>query len=262
MIDLVKGWLALACAASTLGAAQPYVQRDFGQVGSAAYRPLFAWCDGPDRVVAVSSPAASLAPNGAAPVSVASFAKTRPQQVNVARYELGPPDGAAGSVYYGLRPVGSAASTERNFIHVGNIQSAGQGYTFTRVVEVASNGASLACRSFTVDEADPASNGPTQGTVFAGASAKRSVWIQRLPSGRFEYRSFDYGGGGVRLTNGTRARTNAGGLVYAFRNGGYTYRVEVGPTVRPSAKVVVTRNGRTLLTEGFRFYSDARPKGE
>ncbi|PYE53514.1 hypothetical protein DES52_10843 [Deinococcus yavapaiensis KR-236] len=268
--------------AASMAAAQPYVQHDFGQIASAAYRPLFAWCDGPDRVVAVSSPAKLLGPNETVAVSLASLTKSAPERVNIARYQLGPADGAAGSVYYGLRPFGSAASTEGNFLHVSNIQRADGGYTFTHVVAVTSNGQALECRYFTVNEADPASGGPTEGSVFAGASAKRSVWIQRLPNGRYMYRSFDYVGSerlpetsesrvsgdfdtskrGIRLSNGIRTKTSAGGLVYQFRNGGYTYRVEVGSTARPFARVTVTSNGRTLLSEPFRFYSDSRPRGE
>lgn len=269
--------LMLALAFLTQAQAVTYVQHDFGQLGSARYQPLLMWCDGPDRVVAVSQPPQSADDQQVQAVTRAIFLKGAPNATFLQKYLLGPGDAGMGHIYLKFRPAGQAAD-DTHYLEMSNIARAGEEYTFNEAYFQEGQNA-IECRYFWLDGARDNQQRPA-GTIFAGASSKRSVFIQTLSDGTLEYRSFDYLGStaikpsntnrhmgefntartGLHLTGGKRTAQRDGSLTYTFRNNGYEYRVEVGPLSRPAARVVVLKGGRAVLNEAFRYYSDSRPK--
>ena len=270
------GTALLALLTAQAGATTVYEQHDFGQLGSAQYQPLLLWCDGPDRVVAVGQPSRPLRELETLPVIRAFFLTSRPSQVTLRPYLLGPADAGLGHQSCGFRPAGQQ-ETVNYFLQMSNIAHSGPEYTANEAYF--QEGRALnECRYFWLDKLRPDPPRPL-GTVFSGAGTRRSVFIQLLPSG-YEYRSFDYAGStpipptnngrhtgefdtsprGLVLRGGTRTAHPDGSLTYRFQNGAYVYRVEVGPLSRPGARVQVTQNGRPIVNEPFRFYSDSRPK--
>lgn len=256
------------------GAFTVYEQHDFGQITSSHYQPLLLWCDGPDRVIAVGQPSKPpLTLQDTVPVTRAFFLKSRPNDITLSRYLLSYRGAGLGHQYFGFRPQGQKDSPDY-YLQMSNILRAGAQYTFDEAYF--QQGRRLDECRYIMPKRDDLS----EGTVFAGGSSKRSVFVQKLPNAKFEYRSFDYAGStpirnhtgtgmigefntsprGLVLRSGTRTAHADGSLTYHFQNGPYVYRVEVGPPSHPSAHVGVTKNGQTILNEPFRYYSDSRPK--
>ena len=273
----MKQWfLVILLAYAQANAAPIYVQHDFGQLGSVRYQPLMLWCDGPDRVVAVQQQPKIPFNRQEVPVTRALFLKSNPAKVTLSRYLLARGDVATGHQYFSFRPAGQK-ETVNFFLQMSNIARAGNEYTANEAYFQEGNGLTE-CRYFWLNGLRPDPPKPL-GTVFSGAGTRRSVFIQLLPGG-YEYRSFDYAGStpvpptkngrqigdfntsprGLTLTGGSRTAHPDGSLTYRFQNGVYVYRVEVGPLSRPGARVWVTKNGRTIVNEPFRYYSDSRPQ--
>ena len=229
-------------------AGNTYSQRDFA-LFRGQWQPVYAWCDAPERVMIVGQPAQP--PATPQKVYYQRFLKRAPQNVVTKGYFLGPGEGAAGSVYVSLAASEQKMPSTTYFVHLSNVEKAGQDdYLANRVVEIK----------------PPLDRGAGQcrydkNAVFAGASAKRTVSVLKLYSGGYAYESHDYPGFGVYILGGEKKENANGSVTYTFYNGGYTYQVEVGAQNSPSARVVVSRGGKTLLSEAFRVYSDSRPKG-
>ncbi len=233
---------ALGVAAAENG----YSQRDFS-LFRGRWQPVFAWCDAPDRVIVIGQP--TNPPALPRPVTYQRFLKKAPQNVITKSYFLGPNDGAAGSVYWTLATRKQTGPSSRYFVHLSNVEKAGQDDDLANhVVEIKSP-----------LDPNPDRCRYDQNAVFMGASAKRTVSVLKLYGGGYAYESHNYPGFGVYIPDGEKKENADGSLEYEFRNGGYTYRVEVDAPSKPGARVVVTKGGQTVLTEAFRVYSDSRP---
>lgn len=243
--------LGLALSALALAAPQRYEVRAFvnasGEVGGV--RPAFAWCDAPDRVLAVTQPANDPRTT-AQPVTLHRWLK-RPQPESdtgklTAPYLLGPSEGAAGSVYTRLSfPDGSGANSNF-YIRTSNVENIfDPAYKMTRVNEFRTPEGSFRCRY-------------QPQAVFMGATAKRTVIV--WDNGRaatYATRNFD-GTPGVYVTGGKVAQDDLG-PEYTFQSGSHTYLVKFHPY---AAFVRVQRGGRTLRTETFLAYSYSQPVQE
>ena len=106
---------------------------------------------------------------------------------------------------------------------------------------------------------------------FLGATARRTIMVTGPAAGPFRYQSFDFAGTVVPLPSGAGGRTRptlsltgghatpiGGGRRFEFAKDSYRYRIDVKPT---GASLVVTRNGRLLLTNPLAAYTigAARP---
>lgn len=234
---------------SAANAQNTFAQRDYLRL-STGWANAFAWCDAPDRVIALSQPTPP--PTNAQPVTYQRFLKKAPQAVTTKTYFLGPGEGAAGSSYVSLAARKQATPSPTYFVHLSNVEKAGQDdYLASHVVEIKSplDPQAARCRY-------------QPNAVFSGAGERRTFYVLKRYSGDYAYQSSDYGGGGVFVAGGTR-RVNANGSVwYEFKNGAYAYRVQVGPPNDPGATVAVFKNGRGVSRETLRVYSDSRPQEE
>lgn len=243
---------ALALAGAALAAPPRSEMLSFmnveGKVG--AVQPAFAWCDAPDRVLAVTQPANDPRTT-AQPVTLHRWLK-RPQPESdagklTAPYLLGPSEGAAGSVFTRLSfPDGSGANTNF-FIRTSNVDNVlDPACRLTRVNEFRTPEGSFRCRY-------------QPQAVFMGATAKRTVIV--WDNGRtatYATRNFD-GAPGVYVTGGKVSYDDLG-PEYIFNGAdGHSYRVNYHEY---SAFVQTRRAGKTLRTEPFLAYSYNQPVQE
>ncbi|WP_158680043.1 hypothetical protein [Deinococcus sp. NW-56] len=242
---------ALALAGAAFAASPRFEMRSFvnveGRVG--AVQPAFAWCDAPDRVLAVTQPAHDPRTT-AQPVTLHRWLK-RPQMESdagklTAPFLLGPSEGAAGSIYTRLSFPDGSGTNANFFIRTSNVENVlDPAYRLSRVNEFRTPEGSFPCRY-------------QPQAVFMGATAKRTVIV--WDNGRtatYATRNFD-GTPGVYVTGGKVSADDIG-PEYTFRNGSYTYLVKFHPY---AAFVRVQRGGRTLRTETFLAYSYSQPVQE
>ncbi|QBY07053.1 hypothetical protein E5F05_03845 (plasmid) [Deinococcus metallilatus] len=245
--------LGLALSGLALAAPQRYEMQSY--VNSVKkWEPAFAWCDAPDRVLAVTRPA-STDPNEVQPVTFMRWLKRNPGQPYIAQYLLGPSEGAAGTVYTSLIPPGRtphSEATPQSFVSISNVENViDPAYRMTHVNEFKLDGKSYRCRY--VPQA-----------AFMGATNKRTVIV--WDNGRaatYATRNFD-GTPGVYVTGGQK-RQQAEATVYEFKTGdGYTYQLKIAPQeYSGNAELSVLRQGQVIQTEPFLAYSISLPaKGQ
>lgn len=223
-----------------------YEMKSYVQVGNAT-RPAFAWCDAPDRILAVTAPSPPLSgPNDVREVSLLRWLKNKPGTVGNFRYKLGPSEGAAGSTYVGLIPAGFKATRElasRNFIQLSHVQRPPE-YRMGRVVKVNTMQGGNTCRY-------------VPNAAFMGVTAKRTVIVwDEGDAITYATRNFD-GKPSVYVTGGRKIRSIEGGSTYEFKTeDGFQYRVVIddyGPGT--GAFIHVARNGSLKSREPFLAYS-------
>lgn len=209
--------------------------------------PAFAWCDAPDRVLAVTAPPSSLSgPQDVQPVTLLRWLKNKPQQAGSFNYKLGPTEGATGSSFYGLVPAGFKATPElssKYFVQLSNVQQPPE-YRMRRVVQFKTMQGGNTCRY-------------VPNAAFMGVTAKRTVivWDE---GDVITYATRNFGGGpGAFVTGGRKQRTQEGGTFYTFATeDGYSYRLTVDEYGSAGgARLDVQRNGKRVLKEPFLAYS-------
>lgn len=231
---------ALALAGAGLATPLRFEMRSFvnptGAVGGV--RPAFAWCDAPDRVLAVTLPARAPG-NSAQPVTLYRWLKRPPAGMLATPARLGPSEGAAGSVFTRLSFPGLSGPQADFYIRTSNVENVlDPAYRLTRVNEFRTPEGSFRCRY-------------QPQAAFMGATAKRTVIV--WDNGRtatYATRNFD-GTPGVSVTGGKVSYDDLG-PEYTFRSGSSTYLVKYHPY---AAFVLVQRGGCTLRTETFLAYS-------
>lgn len=242
--------LGLALCTLALAAPQRYEMKSYVNVGGKV-QPAFAWCDAPDRVIAVTQPRnADL--SRPQPVKLRQVLKRPAPNTDafdyVAEYRLGPSDAGAGQVYTAITFPDGTGDNQRYFIHTSNIENVvDPAYRMTHVNEFRMPKGSFRCRY--VPQA-----------AFMGATNKRTVIVWE--SGRtatYATRNFD-GTPGVYVTGGQK-RQQAESTVYEFKTkDGYTYQVKVAPQKdRGNAELSVLRQGQVIQTEPVLAYSISEP---
>lgn len=245
--------LLLTCGATTLGSsvkAANYEMKSYVQVGK-TIRSAFAWCDAPDRILAVTLPSPALTgPGDVREVSLLRWLKNRPGTVGNFKYKIGLSEGAAGSTYIGLIPAGFKATRElasQNFIHLSNVQRPPE-YRMGRVVQFKTMQGENPCRY-------------VPNAAFMGATAKRTVIVwDEGDAITYTTRNFD-GTPGVYITGGKKTVGVEGGITYEFNTeDGYTYRLQIGfLDPPPGAHLTVTKSGALKASERFLAYSVSIP---
>ncbi|EYB69163.1 hypothetical protein DEIPH_ctg011orf0150 [Deinococcus phoenicis] len=247
--------LGLALSALALAAPVRYEMKSYIQNGGKT-GPAYAWCDAPDRVLAVTQPAKAdlTMPQ---PASLVTWLKGVKGNPNIDTMQLGPTDAGAGQVYTALTPPGMAVSdTPDSYIHSSNIENVQDpAYRMTHINEFRLDGQSYRCRY--VPQA-----------AFLGVTNKRTVIIwDNGKTATYATRNFD-GTPGVSVTGGKPINFGSeSGWGYQFTTkDGYTYTVTAGDDMRPaSARTLalsVSKGGKTLQTEPFLAYSISRPAKE
>lgn len=243
--------LGLALSALALAAPQRYEMRSYVNTGG-KMQPAFAWCDAPGRVLAVTRPAKAelITPQ---PVTLLQWPKPNSGQPQKAQYQLGPSEGAAGTVYTTLTPPGQTPNRADAtfFVSISNIENVvDPHYRMTHVNEFRTPEGAFRCRY--VPQA-----------AFLGATAKRSVIVwDNGKTATYATRNFD-GTPGVYVTSGRRI-ASAELTAYEFKTrDGYRYRVEIRPpTAGGMGSLSVFRGSLALQTEPFLAYSSSEPVQE
>ena len=247
---LARGIKAVLLVISLLGSAQAasFKMTSYALIGTQT-KPVFAWCDAKDRILAVTPPSSPLSgPNDVSEVSLLRWLKNKPTQ-STFKYKLGPMEGAAGSTYVGLIPAGFKATsdlTSKYFIHLSNVESpAGMGYRMQRVVRFKTMQGENACRY-------------VPNAAFLGATGKRTVIVwDEGDTITYATRNFN-GTPGVYVTGGSK-KTPSGTVTYDFStDDGYAYHLQINTAPRPSV-LTVKRSGKTVQTETFLAYSVSIP---
>lgn len=217
--------LALTLAASDSAAAQAAYRMDSYVTLNGKTQPAFAWCDAPDRVLALTDPA--IEPSTPQPVTLARWLKRAPGQIQTGTYQLGPGEGAAGTIFVALNPVKQPSSNGN--VRLSNVLNVNDpAYRMSAVNGFKTPYEDVRCR-YVPDAA------------FMGATAKRTVIIWDN-GGKMTYatRNFD-GTPGVLITGGRVQLGVEGGRYYTFSApNGFIYRVLVepyGPSTGASLKV-------------------------
>lgn len=240
--------LGLALCALALAAPQRSEMRSYVHVNGRV-QPAFAWCDAPDRVLAVTRPAKpAVTPQ---PVTLLTWPKAHAAQVQRAAWQLGPDDAGAGNIYVALTPAGQAVTEGRtSFIHISNVENVNDpAYRMTRVGPFKLGDRTYDCRY-------------APQAAFMGATSKRTVIV--WDNGRaatYATRNFD-GTPGVYVTGGRRI-ANEELTAYEFTTkNGYRYRVELWtPEYGGAGSVLVSKGNQQLLDESFNAYSVSLPPG-
>ncbi|WP_139806445.1 hypothetical protein [Deinococcus hopiensis] len=247
---LLLGLPGLALAAPVHSEMQSYANVN-GRV-----QPVFAWCDAPDRVLAVTQPTkVAMTPQ---PVTLLTWPKAKTGQLQRASWQLGPNDAGAGNVYVALTPAGQmAAQTPASYVHLSNVQNVNDpAYRMTKVGPFKLGNRIYDCRY------EP------QAT-FVGTTANRTVTV--WDSGkRTTYGTQNFNGTRGVLLRGDQtaygATTRESSRVTGFQRvylwttpDGYTYRVEM---TESGASVTVLKNGKVLRREPFLAYSVSLPAKE
>ncbi|ABF43848.1 hypothetical protein Dgeo_2414 (plasmid) [Deinococcus geothermalis DSM 11300] len=245
--------LGLALSALALAAPQRYEMRSYVNTGGKV-QPAFAWCDAPDRVIAVTQPRnADL--SRPQPVKLRQVLKRPAPNTDafdyVAEYRLGPSDAGAGQLYTAITFPDGTGDNQRYFIHTSNIENViDPAYRMTHVNEFRTPEGAFRCRY--VPQA-----------AFLGATAKRSVIVwDNGKTATYATRNFD-GTPGVYVTSGRRI-ASAELTAYEFTTrDGYRYRVEIRPpTAGGMGSLSVFRGSLALQTEPFLAYSISEPVQE
>lgn len=244
--------LGLALPGLALAAPQRYEMRSYMQIDGKV-QPAFAWCDAPDRVLAVTRPMDAL--SQPQPIKLARWLK-RPQPESdaatlTALYLLGPSEGAAGSVYTRLSfPDGSGANSNF-YIRASNVENVlDPAYRMTRVNEFRTPESTFPCRY-------------QPQAVFMGATVKRTVIVwDNGKTATCATRNFD-GTPGVYVTGG-RKRQQEETTIYEFKTvNDFTYQLKIdAPERSRHAELAVLRQGQVGQTESFLAYSISLPVKE
>ncbi|WP_264778007.1 hypothetical protein [Deinococcus aetherius] len=244
--------LGLALSVLALAAPQRYEMRSYVNVGGKV-QSAFAWCDAPDRVLAVTQPVRA-DPATPQPVTLRRWLKRPPREADAAvltaTYLLGTPDPGAGNIYTPLTFPDGTGGGGRFYIHTSNVESVNDpAYRMTRVGRFRTPEGNFPCRY--VPQA-----------AFLGATSKRTVIV--WDNGRaatYATRNFD-GTPGVYVTGG-RKITNEELTAYEFTTkNGYRYRVELWtPQYGGAGSLLVSKGNQQLLDESFNAYSVSLPAG-
>lgn len=206
------------------------------QAGGKA-QPLFAWCDAPDGVYALTQ-FDSRKPLGSR-VQLYGWPK-RGSAVRVTNVTMGESDGAAGSIFYPFG-TGKTAQNPNNYVRISNVENVlDPAYRMTHVGEFNLGGINHRCRY-------------VPDAVFMGVTAQRTVIIWEGADNGATYATRNFNGQPGVSVKGTKV---AGG--YQFRTSdGYLYTL----TGQPGQKrVEVRRGGKLLRSEVFRTYSESVPR--
>lgn len=249
----MKRFFLVLVGASSLALAAPlrYEMRSYANVGGRV-QPAFAWCDAPDRVIAVTQPP-KLGPTPQ-PIQLRQVLKRPAPNTDafdyVASYNLGPSDAGAGQVYTAIT---FPESGGQYFIHTSNVKNVNDpAYRMTRVNEFRTPEGSFRCRY--VSQA-----------AFLGVTAKRTVIVwDNGKTATYATRNFD-GTRGVYVTGGRRVTPGIeGGIHYEFpTESGYIYSVNIhanGPET--GAGIIVGKDGSLQPDEPFLAYSVSLPTKE
>lgn len=243
--------LALVLSGSAIAAPQRYEMRSYVNAGG-KMQPAFAWCDAPDRVLAVTQPAKVelITPQ---PVTLLQWPKPNSGQPQKAQYQLGPSEGAAGTIYTTLTPPGQMPNraASQYFVSISNIENVvDPHYRMTHVNEFRTPEGSFRCRY--VPQA-----------AFMGATNKRTVIVwDNGKTATYATRNFD-GTPGVYVTGG-RKISNEELTAYEFKTrDGYRYRIEiVTPEYGGASSVQVYKGSQPVHDELMLAYSISRPAGQ
>lgn len=246
---------ALACAAS-LATATGYEMKSYVTVNGKV-QEAFAWCDAPDRFIAITRPAHA-EPERPQPVKLRQVLKRPAPNTDafdyVAQYLLGMSEGAAGSVYNAILLPGStprSGTASQYFLRRSNVENAANPtYRMSRVSELRTPEGDFRCRY--VPQA-----------AFMGVTARRTVIVwDNGKTATYATRNFD-GTPGVYVTGGKRVAPGIeGGIHYEFPvQGGVTYFVNIDPNgPLTGAEVIVRKDGRLNPSERFLAYSVSVPR--
>ncbi|MFB9994630.1 hypothetical protein ACFFLM_21965 [Deinococcus oregonensis] len=238
--------LALTISVSGVAAAQAAYRMDSYVTLNGKTQPAFAWCDAPDRVLALTNPAKE--PATSQPVTLARWLKRAPGQVQTGAYLLGPGEGAAGTIFVALNP--ASQPTSGGNVRLSNVQNVNDpAYRMSAVGGFKTPYEDVRCR-YVPDAA------------FLGATAKRTIIIWDN-GGKVTYatRNFD-GTPGVLISGGKPIHFGSeSGWGYEFQTAdGFTYSVARGDFVpKPQMTLSVSKGGKTLQTESFLAYSVSTP---
>lgn len=240
-----------ASALSGVVAAQPAYRMDSYLLLNGKTQPAFAWCDAPDRVLALTNP--STQPATPQPVTLARWLKRAPNKVQTGAYRLGPGEGAAGTIFVGLNPASrpeSSAKENGGNVRLSNVQNVNDpAYRMSAVGGFKTPYEDVRCR-YVPDAA------------FVGATAKRTVIIWEN-GGKITYatRNFD-GTPGITVSGGTPINFGSeSGWGYEFQTAdGFGYSVARGDfSANPQMTLNVIKGGKVIQTEPFLAYSISTP---
>ncbi|GAA5512845.1 hypothetical protein Dcar01_01569 [Deinococcus carri] len=241
--------LGLALSALALAAPVRYEMKSYANIGG-KWQPAFAWCDAPDRVIAVTQPAGADL-SQPQPIKLRQVLKRPAPNTDafdyVAEYLLGPGEGAAGSIYTAITFPDGTGQDGQYFIHTSNVENVQDpAYRMTHVNEFRTPEGAFRCRY-------------QPQAVFMGATNKRTVIVwDNGKTATYATRNFD-GTPGVYVTGG-KWTADEHGKEYRFTSSdGYVYVVNASPF---SAQVQVKKGDKVLLTEPFLAYSISQPAKE
>ena len=254
----------VVAAGAVLAGPQRWETRSYVNIGG-KLQPAYAWCDAPDRVLAVTQPPQAGA--GVQPIKLRQVLKRPAPNTDaadsVAEYGLGPPDPGAGQVYSALSFLDGTGADERFFIHTSNVENGTDpAYRMTRVCEFRTPEGSFRCRY--VPQA-----------VFLGVTSKRTVIVwEDGEKATYATRNFD-GTPGVLLRGGALyaegSDISSRGLgpdrVEVFQRmygwgapTGLSYQLNISSQDAAGSEVAVQRNGKTLLREPLLAFSLSTPE--
>ncbi len=240
--SLVLTCIAMSALAAA-SAAPAYQMRSYA-TAKGQTQPVFAWCDSPRRVLALTK-----VNSGQTPLYHWAKSKSGLGSLSVSTVKAGKADPGAGQTDYALNVVNGSRNGQSGFLHVSNIENVKDpAYRMTRINEFKLGGDLFRCRY-------------VPNAAFMGATAKRTVIIWDAGDViSYATRNFD-GSAGVYLTDGRRRTSVEGGLLYEFTSkDGFIYHVNVdeyGPGT--GAKVGVSKGGSVRLSEPFNAYSVSQP---
>lgn len=233
-ILLLLGLVTLSSAV----AAPAYEMKSYAALNG-KIQPVFAWCDSPSRVLALTAVSTAKTP-------LYHWAKGKSGlgSLSVSTVRVGAADAGAGQVYYPLNVVAGSRNGQSGFLHTSNIENVQDpAYRMTHINEFKLGNDIYTCRY--VPQA-----------AFMGVTAKRTVIIWDTGDViTYATRNFD-GSAGVYVTDG-KSSSDELGKEYSFETkDGYTYTLYASPT---AAFLTVSKGGKVLSTEKFVAYSLSLP---
>ncbi|MDO4245245.1 MAG: hypothetical protein Q4C89_04420 [Deinococcus sp.] len=238
----MKKRMLLACALTWAGAnAAGYEMKSYVALDGKK-QEAFAWCDAPDRVLALTQVREK--PTKPQPATLVTWLKGRSGGPNRDTIQLGAGEGAAGSVFYAISGPGQKLPPN-DYVRLSNIENVQDpSYRMSRVVSFRLAHKDYSCRY-------------VKDATFIGVTQKRTVIIWNNGKAvTYATRNFD-GSAGVYVTGGTVEHDDTGPVYLFETSSGYSYIV----TYDQRANFVqVLRGNKVQSTEHFLAYSSSSPK--
>lgn len=218
-------------------AAAPAYQMNSYALVNGKNQAVFAWCDAPNRVLALAK---------GNKTNLYHWAK-HPSglgSMSTSQVTVGAADPGAGQIYYPLKITAGSRNGQSGFLHTSNVENVQDpAYRMTHINEFKLGSDVYACRY--VPQA-----------AFLGSTNKRTVIVWDAGDTiTYATRNFD-GSAGVYVTDG-KSSSGAAGLDYRFTTkDGYTYTLKASAT---TAFLTVSKGGKVLSSEKFVAYSLSLP---